>query len=333
MRRTVSQFYITATEGTFVTTVRKVKTAMTIDKSRTYIKRMLKIFYSAVPAKKHIFNFTRLLGLSERAYQHLHFTGEISIPLKGRTIKMWHYGYQVENDLFWAGYGNNWEATSLRLWARLAARATVVFDIGANTGIFSLAAQSVNPNAKVYAFEPVNIIADKLERNVTINNFDITVERFAASDSTGGAILFSSGEFEYSASLERTMMDGCSRVFETTIKRMKIDDFVLASDITAVDLIKLDVEKHEKEALQGLRRVIDKFRPIFLIEVLSRDLGAGVAPFFSGNDYVIFDVYEREGIKKIEPAALGLRVGNYLIVPVDKCQINGLLDGMAHGSI
>ena len=39
-------------------------------------------------------------------YQHLHFIGPIKVPVTDRASFMInHYGYQVENDLFWAVFG------------------------------------------------------------------------------------------------------------------------------------------------------------------------------------------------------------------------------------
>ena len=71
-------------------------------------------------------------------YQHLHFIGPIKVPVTDRASFMInHYGYQVENDLFWAVFG---QARELRLWRALARSAEFIADVGANTGVYSLAA-------------------------------------------------------------------------------------------------------------------------------------------------------------------------------------------------
>jgi ribosomal protein L11 methylase PrmA len=53
----------------------------------------------------------------------------------------------VENDLFWAGYAGNWERVSLALWRDLARDARCVLDVGANSGVFALAAAAVSPKS------------------------------------------------------------------------------------------------------------------------------------------------------------------------------------------
>jgi hypothetical protein len=83
----------------------------------------------------------------------------------GGEYTMMHHGHQLENDLFWAGYGNNWERTSLRLWGWLARDAKCIFDVGANTGTYALAARAVNAEAEVEAFEPVDRVYTKLQIN------------------------------------------------------------------------------------------------------------------------------------------------------------------------
>ena len=68
---------------------------------------------------------------------------------------MRHYGFQLENEIFWSGLTNGWEKISTRLWIELSKNSKVIFDIGANTGIYSLVSKSINPTSQVFAFEPV----------------------------------------------------------------------------------------------------------------------------------------------------------------------------------
>ena len=45
----------------------------------------------------------------------------------------------------------------------------VIFDIGANTGIFALVSGAANPKARIFAFEPVSRVFEKLKGNVALN--------------------------------------------------------------------------------------------------------------------------------------------------------------------
>ncbi|MFQ5417297.1 MAG: response regulator, partial [Myxococcota bacterium] len=60
----------------------------------------------------------------------------------------------------------SYEFETTEVFARLARRASVVLDIGANTGLFSLIACAANPDSKVIAFEPVDRVRDLLTENI-----------------------------------------------------------------------------------------------------------------------------------------------------------------------
>lgn len=134
-------------------------------------KRWLRKIYASLPLKKPVYMvLRRCIRLPANVYRHLHFVAPITVTVqKNICFRMFHFGAQLENDLFWAGYGNGWEATSLRLWARVAAYSQTIFDVGSNTGVYALAAKAVNQKADVFAFEPVISIAEKLERNIALN--------------------------------------------------------------------------------------------------------------------------------------------------------------------
>ena len=114
----------------------------------------------------------------------------------------------VENDLFWAGYAENWDRESLRIWRELCREAETVLDVGANTGVYALAAEALNPQARVIAFEPVQRVCEKLQTNATLNGGRIKVENIAVSDHDGTATLHDTdAEHVYSASLDYQMLN------------------------------------------------------------------------------------------------------------------------------
>src|SRR5437868_13121850 len=144
-----------------------------------------------MPCKRAIFGELRPFPLPTRLTKHLHFQGVCTLRIDGsRSVKLQHWGYQVENDLFWNGFARGYEGTSLEIWRRLASGANVILDIGASTGIVALSARSLNPRATIIAFEPVERVFDRLKHNVELNSFDIKLEKFAASDVTGETSIF-----------------------------------------------------------------------------------------------------------------------------------------------
>jgi hypothetical protein len=74
------------------------------------VKNITKCIYNAVPFKKQLFSLLKLLKPSQSLYQHLHFRDWIWVQVESSGFKIYHYGYQVENDLFWSGINGNWES-------------------------------------------------------------------------------------------------------------------------------------------------------------------------------------------------------------------------------
>jgi hypothetical protein len=64
------------------------------------------------------------------------------------------------------------EEQNLNCWAEAAKDAKVVFDVGANCGIYSLASLASQPVAVVHAFEPTPEIARRLRETAKLNCLD-----------------------------------------------------------------------------------------------------------------------------------------------------------------
>src|SRR5687767_2594144 len=74
----------------------------------------------------------------------------------------------VSRRAFWLGtFG--FESETTKVFWDLAVRSSVFLDIGSNTGYFSLLATAANPDLRVFAFEPVPRIYERLERHMKIN--------------------------------------------------------------------------------------------------------------------------------------------------------------------
>ncbi len=83
-----------------------------------------------------------------------------------------------------------YEPTIARLIARLVQPGTVFFDVGANIGQHSMVAAYYG--ARVFAFEPVAQLAQRIKDNARLNGLQhyISVHRYAAADVTRRATLY-----------------------------------------------------------------------------------------------------------------------------------------------
>ena len=127
----------------------------------------------------------------------------------------------------------------------------VVFDCGANLGVFSILAAS--KGAEVYAFEPIREARIILQKTLELNPGlakNITVIPYAVSDTTGKATF---------TILTDTLV-GSSMVFDQkgrqeTVPVTTIDTFC-AENSLSVDFIKADIEGSERRMLVGATEVL-----------------------------------------------------------------------------
>lgn len=251
----------------------------------------------------------------QNVWQHLGFTGIADFRIGAQDVKLHHFGAEVENSLFWAGYGEDWEGTTLLAWERLARENNVIFDIGANTGIFALAAHAANPRAAIHAFEPVPTIYERLLANIELNGFPVIAHDCAISDHDGHAeIKLMQSAHEYSASFEHMeWMDGSAVV--TVDVPMRSLTSIIAETKAAPSLIKLDVERHEPQALRGLWAGLGKApMPAMIVEILDDECAEAVAAEIDGKGYRTYVIREGNGITA-EPLRHVPGTMNWLFLP------------------
>lgn len=250
------------------------------------MKKTIRAIYSAIPFKKQIFTALRLFHPSESVYRHLHFKGIIKIGVDGHSFKMKHYGYQLENELFWKSDGS-WRSLSLTLWQRLSERSGVIMDIGSNTGVYSLLAGAVNRSASIYAFEP--LVYTLLENNVRLNDFNIQPFKLAISNGEGEATFFTdSTDFSYTASLNKDHQSYANRL-SIQVKTTTLDKFCEDNNLVP-DLVKIDVERHEPEVIEGFLRSIERSHPAMLIEVLDDHIGQRLRELLKDTGYRYYSI-------------------------------------------
>jgi|SRR5688572_25219237 len=287
------------------------------------MKQFLAKAYRIVPFKKQVFGFIRLFWTPPHSvYKHLHFTGIIKIKAdNGSSFYMKHYGMEIENDFFWKGLTGGWEKISMKYWMQLCRNAKVILDIGANTGVYSLTAKAVNPSAKVYAFEPLKQMFRKLILNNELNKYNIACIEKAASDKNGKAIIYETGtDHVAAASLNAETRQYGDLNTETEIEAITLDTFIQTNSIGKIDLIKIDVETHEPNVLEGYKQYLPIHRPDFLIEVLNDGVADKLQQLFNGLEYYYFNIDDKQGTIKKTDTIKKSDYFNYLVCTKESAQ-------------
>ena len=292
------------------------------------MKRAVKEIYSRFPFKRNVFEILRTISHPpEKLYKHLHFHGDFSIKIdQSHRFKMRHYGFQIENELFWAGLNGGWEKTSLSLWMKLVKKADVIFDIGANTGVYSLIARSLNSQAKIFAFEPIERVFEKLVENMELNWYEITCEKSAISNTDGTATVYDTPtEHILSVTVNKNLNDPNTPVVPTQIRTVRLDSYIEQHKLTKIDLLKIDVETHEPEVLEGFGKYLAAFRPTMLIEVLNDEVGGKIESQLKGMGYLYFNIDEASGSIRLVDSIAKSDYYNYLICQRSTAEEIGLL--------
>jgi FkbM family methyltransferase len=166
----------------------------------------------------------------------------------------------TQQTLFWLGVRDRWEIFHL---TRLLTRGSVILDVGANLGYYSVVlAKALAGDCVVYAFEPVGATFNRLVKHIALNGLEGVVRplALAVSSSAGSGRMVSPPDNSGAAHLVGS--DGLDETQVTTI-----DAFCAAHALTNVQLIKLDVEGSEYAALRGARQLLRECRPTLMVEV------------------------------------------------------------------
>jgi FkbM family methyltransferase len=162
----------------------------------------------------------------------------------------------VQRQLYFFGA---YEEENCDWWVRMAKQARTVFDVGANVGLYSLLAAAVNPQAAIHAFEPTGEVFDRFVVNFGLNNFsNIVPNRVAVGRTSGKCYLhLCAGSDGSNEGMNYVSSENASRS-DTAVEVVSVDDYCRTRGIDSIDLLKLDIEGGEFEALLGAERLLTK---------------------------------------------------------------------------
>lgn len=144
---------------------------------------------------------------------------------------------------------------------------SIYADIGANIGNHAL---PVAPLCRhMYLFEPISKVADVLRGNLKCNRIEnFTLLRMALSDSPRRApIYIRRGNIGASSINRDEMAKKGDDLSQNELIHIDTGDKVLGEqNLERLDLVKIDVESHEAEVVLGMSCVIERFRPVIILE-------------------------------------------------------------------
>jgi len=206
-----------------------------------------------------------------------------------RILRCKNNGYLVSLDL------SNWSERLSYFLGRYHEIATAMFlqtvvrpgdtfiDIGANVGLITLhAAALVGPAGRVHSFEPNPHLVDRLGKLIALNKLNhVTLHPVGLSDTEGELALSILKDHHEQGTL--SYIDDPTVFSQQYHVPIRLGDGELPVDLPGPAMIKIDVEGHEPHVLRGLRRTLDRLRPVVFTEVSDdylRRAGSSVAELF-----------------------------------------------------
>jgi FkbM family methyltransferase len=154
--------------------------------------------------------------------------------------------------------GNSGEKSILKKLASLKQDNYCLFDVGANKGDFTKLILDFfnNDNVEVHSFEPSKATFELLSNN--INSKKVILNNKGLGKEAGTFPFYTDFPGSGTASLTKRNLDylGVDFDYSEDVSIDTVDNYCLDKNIAEIDLLKLDVEGHELDVLQGSKRML-----------------------------------------------------------------------------
>lgn len=155
---------------------------------------------------------------------------------------------------------------------------SVVFDVGAHVGFYTLLASVlVGPAGKVFAFEPLPRNLRYLTRHLQLNGIDNVTVVEAAVSNISGAACFEEGP--------TTAMGRISPKGVLNVRTIALDELVQSGELPSPDYIKMDIEGAEFAALWGAKSILEQSHPTLFLATHGRDIHQRCCQFLRALEY------------------------------------------------
>lgn len=228
------------------------------------------------------------------------------------------FALDLKDDVQREIYFGVFDARDLQVIRSLVPAGGVCMDVGANVGLYSLhMARLVGPGGQVHAFEPDPRNHLRLSDNGRLNFTDnrIVFHQLAISNQQGMLPFNRAGD-------DSTGLGSLCHVTGPSAGQINVpvttlDDFIDRQGIDAVDLMKVDIEAHEPEMMQGAERSLRSQRFHYILMEFNGHLLAERQKTFA--DYLA--MFSRYGYKPVQlnlDLLAGLKAG--VIDPLTACK-------------
>lgn len=208
-----------------------------------------------------------------------------------KTVQVEGVRLRWEGDMVvqsWERHGR-YETEALAVWREAVCKGGVAIDVGAYTGLYSIAAALAGAD-RVIAVEPNAVATARLRHNIQMNrkkNFGRIIIHEEAAWAARGIV-----EMRGPAPSLTSALSAIGRLKDPvrwSSTALPLDSLKL-NDVVA---LKIDAERAEYNVLVGARKTLRAFRPIVLVEDLGDMYGRQATEFLTEYDYRPEELGER----------------------------------------
>lgn len=189
----------------------------------------------------------------------------------------------------WLG---SYEFPKQKAFASFVREGDVVYDLGANVGFYSLlVARLAGKTGTIFSFEPFPRNIFYINRHIALNNIKNIKIIEAAVASKNGEGFFTSSESPSAGMISRQESD-------IKIKIISLDSMLEGGHVLPPDVIKMDIEGAEYEALLGGEGLLKKYMPVIIFATHSPELRISCINFLKGIGYSVEAISPNADVNK-----------------------------------
>ena len=143
------------------------------------------------------------------------------------------------------------------------------WDVGTNIGVYACLASDVVEDGTVVGFEPYPPNVTTAERNVAINDADVTIREVALAAEAGSTrfhVLDTDTEGTHEGTIDPTYARVDDEVASISVQKARGDVLVANGVVPPPDVVKMDVEGAGPAAIRGMRETIERNTRVLVVE-------------------------------------------------------------------
>jgi FkbM family methyltransferase len=199
----------------------------------------------------------------------------LKVPIIQGPLRGYRWSVGSGNHGYWLG---SYESEKQLRFCQAVRENFVVFDIGAHVGFYSLLASViVGDRGSVFAFEPLPRNLHFLRTHLEINGRKNVVVYEAAVGRRSGVSQFTEGS--------ETSCGCASETGRLSVPMVSLDDLFSQGKIAIPEVVKMDIEGGEVDAIMGGQNLLKECHPIIFLATHGQEEHRNCIQLLSGMGY------------------------------------------------